>query len=299
MANKRIIVKRRKSVRNIRKITRTMQLIATARFQAALSRATATKPYTEKLAELVEDLSAGAGEIEHRLMKTNDESKRSVLVVISSNRGLCGGYNGNVLRKAIDHLDKQKEAGLTTDTTMVGKKGVSYFRFLKREMVDTITDLGDKPTFDQIEPLANQLMDRFEKGEIASAYITHMKYYSAGKQKPVVMQLLPLSKESSEDDQAAEGQKKGLQTQFEFSPEPQELLDDLLPATVRVRLFQCFTDAIVCEQIARMVAMKSATDAAGDPRQDESAPGPRPQGDELEQNEHHDCTTQGPRRIDS
>ena len=262
MANKRIIIKRRKSVRNIRKITRTMQLIATARFQAALARATATKPYTEKLAELAADLSAGAGELQHRLMQTNDDANRSVLLTITSNRGLCGGYNANVFRTIIAHLDDQKDAGIETDTIMVGVKGINYFKFLKRTVAQAITHIDDKPKFEEVEPIANDLMARFETGEISSVHVVYMKYFSAGKQQPDLLQLLPLA----QDDQKSTGdhEHRGPRPQFEFSPEPAALLNELLPATVRVRLFQCFTDAAVCEQIARMVAMKAATDAADD-----------------------------------
>ncbi len=263
MANKRVIIKRRKSVRNIRKITRTMQLIATARFQAALNRALATKPYTEKLAHLVEDISAGAGSVEHPLMTAREGARRSVLLTITSNRGLCGGYNAHVLRTAIEHLDRLRDAGTPSETLMVGKKGNNYFKFLRREVAQAITDIGDKPRFEQIEPIANRLMQRFERGEIASAHVAYMKYFSAGKQSPVVMQLLPLTQDApaSKKEQIAQG---GRRIEFEFSPDPQALLNELLPATVRIRLFQCFTDAAVCEQIARMVAMKAATDAAGE-----------------------------------
>ena len=262
MANKRIIIKRRKSVRNIRKITRTMQLIATARFQAALARATATKPYTEKLAELAADLSAGAGELQHRLMQTNDDANRSVLLTITSNRGLCGGYNANVFRTIIAHLDDQKDADIETDTIMVGVKGINYFKFLKRTVAQAITHIDHKPKFEEVEPIANDLMARFETGEISSVHVVYMKYFSAGKQQPDLLQLLPLA----QDDQKSTGDQehRGPRPQFEFSPEPAALLNELLPATVRVRLFQCFTDAAVCEQIARMVAMKAATDAAED-----------------------------------
>ena len=107
MANRRVLVKRRKSVRNIRKITRTMQLIATARFQAAFNRAMATKPYTQKLAELVADLSRAAGSVDHPLLQTHDDVPRSALVVITSDRGLAGGYNANVLRQAVEFLRRR------------------------------------------------------------------------------------------------------------------------------------------------------------------------------------------------
>jgi F-type H+-transporting ATPase subunit gamma len=257
MANRRVLVKRRKAVRNIRKITRTMQLIATARFQAAFNRAVATRPYTEKLAELVADLSRAAGNVDHPLLRTNDEAKKSALVVLTSDRGLAGGYNANVLRSAITHLDQQP-AGLETDVHMVGKKGISYFRFLRRAVAEQTSGIGDRPRFEQVEPIANALIDRFTRGEIASAHVAYMKFLSAGQQRPVVVQLLPLQPE------VKEGQAAAKPVEYEFSPDPQKLLDELLPATVRIRLFQAFNDATVSEQVARMVAMKAATDAAQD-----------------------------------
>ncbi|MFL6236866.1 MAG: ATP synthase F1 subunit gamma [Thermoanaerobaculia bacterium] len=257
MANRRVLVKRRKAVRNIRKITRTMQLIATARFQAAFNRAVATRPYTEKLAELVADLSRAAGDVDHPLLRTNEGVDRAALVVLTSDRGLAGGYNASVLRTAIGHLDEQPK-GITTDVHMVGKKGISYFRFLRRPVAEQTSGIGDRPRFDQVEPIANALIDRFVRGEIASAHVAYTKFLSAGQQKPVVVQLLPLQPE------VKKGEEKAKPVEYEFSPEPKELLDELLPATVRVRLFQAFNDAAVSEQVARMVAMKAATDAAQD-----------------------------------
>src|SRR5262245_24535916 len=123
MANRRVLVKRRKAVRNIRKITRTMQLIATSRFQKAYNRAVATKPYNEKLAELVSDLSSAAGDVDPPLLRPAADQKRSALVVITSTRGLAGGYNANVLRAALDHLDAEEKAGGQADVLMSGKKG--------------------------------------------------------------------------------------------------------------------------------------------------------------------------------
>jgi F-type H+-transporting ATPase subunit gamma len=258
MANRRVLVKRRKAVRNIRKITRTMQLIATARFQAAFNRAMATKPYTEKLAELVADLSRAAGSVTHPLLQTND-APRSALVVLTSNRGLAGGYNSNVLRSAIEHLDRQTAAGIATDVHMVGKKGVSFFKFLRRPMTEQTTAISDKPRFDQVEPIANALMDRFIRGEVSSVHVAYMRFVSAGVQRPAVVQLLPLSIQTE-----TAGGVEPRAVEYEFSPDPKQLLDELLPAAVRVRLFQAFNDATVSEQVARMVAMKAATDAAAD-----------------------------------
>ena len=258
MANRRVLVKRRKSVRNIRKITRTMQLIATARFQAAFNRAVAARPYTEKLAELVADLGRAAGSVEHPLLQTREPVQRSALVVLTSQRGLCGGYNSNVLRAALGHLDEQQARGVPTDVHMVGRKGVAYFRFVRRPLLDQSTDISDRPRFEEIEPLANTLMERFLRGVVDVVHVAYMRFYSASRQRPEVIQLLPLA------PTAAPAPLPGARREvlYDFYPDPATLLAELLPATVRVRLYQAFIDASVSEQIARMVAMKAATEAS-------------------------------------
>ncbi|MEM7480535.1 MAG: ATP synthase F1 subunit gamma [Acidobacteriota bacterium] len=258
MANRRAIVKRRKAVRNIKKITRTMQLIATARFQSAMNRAVRTRPYTDKLAELIEDLSGVTGDYEHPLMQPSD-SKRSALVVLTSNRGLCGGYNANVIRTANAHLKAQKASGLETDVYMVGRKGLSAFKFSGRDVERQILDIDDKPRFEQVEPIAQELIDEFTAGRLGSVYVAYMRFYSPGKQLPEIFQLLPLSREETAGEAEEETGAQGI---YEIQPSPEELLERLLPAAVRMRLFQSFNDAAVSEQIARMAAMKAATEAA-------------------------------------
>lgn len=259
MAKARQILKRRKAVTNIRKITRTMQLIATARFQAAFNRATATKPYSRKLTEMVEDLSASAGKIEHPLLQENPDAPSDALIVITSNRGLCGGYNTSVLRAAIAHLDGRKDRSCSLH--VIGKKGIAYFKFLGREMAERITDIDDRPRYDRVERLADSMIERYSARQLRSVHVAFMRFHSAGKQTPEVIQLLPLKPASVA---AAPGAAPARQADYEFSPAPAELLAQLLPQSIKVRLFQCFTDAAVSEQIARMVAMKSATEAAGD-----------------------------------
>ncbi len=183
------------------------------------------------------------------------------MVVITSKRGLCGGFNSNVLRTAIHHLDEQGKAGVETAVHMVGTKGINYFRFLGRPLAEQLMDISEVPRFDEIERIANGLMDRFAKGEISSVYVAHTSFLSAAKQQAVALRLLPLSREAKDDRETG---ARRTAVEYEFSPAPKELLDELLPATVRARMFQCFTDATVSEHIARMVAMKAATDAAED-----------------------------------
>lgn len=260
MGNARQIVKRRKAVTNIRKITKTMQLIATARFQQAFNRATATKPYTEMISKLVNELAAAAGgQIDHPLMRENPEAPKSALLVITSNRGLCGGYNSRVLSNALNFLKTTNAPA--TEMTVVGKKGINYFKFLRRPVEKAITTIDDKPRFDQVEPIATEYMRRYIAGELRNVHVAYMRFVSTGKQVPEIMRLLPLTKLESAVPVEA-GPKTNVE--YDFSPEPMKLLESLLPQTVKVRLYQCFTDAAVSEQVARMVAMKSATDAAGD-----------------------------------
>ena len=258
MANRRVLVKRRKSIRNIRKITRTMQLIATARFQAAYNRAVATKPYTEKLAELVADLGR-AGELDHPLLKPGNAAAPAALVVLTSMRGLCGGYNSSVQRAALGFLGQHKAAGQAPELHVFGKKGIAFFKFIRQAMAEQNVSVGDTPRFEHVEPVANALIAAFLAGKVSSVNVAYMRFYSAGRQRPEVFQLLPLTQEAP-----AEGAPKPRAVEYELSPEPEKLLNELLPATVRVRLFQAFVDAAVSEQIARMVAMKAATEASED-----------------------------------
>jgi F-type H+-transporting ATPase subunit gamma len=190
-----------------------------------------------------------------------EEERSSALVVLTSSRGLCGGYNTNVLRSTIEHVDEKAAAGVDTELQVVGKKGIGYLRYLGRKMAEEITTIGDQPRFEDVEPIANSLMERFIAGELDSVWISYMKFISTGKQRPVVECLLPLSPEEA---LGSAEEKDGAEVQYEFSPAPQELLQELLPATVRVRFYQAFMDATVSEHVARMVAMKAATDAAED-----------------------------------
>ncbi len=262
MAKARQIVKRRKAVTNIRKITRTMQLIATARFQQAYNRAVGTKPYTEKITQLVEDLSAVAqDQVDHPLLRLNSQSRRNLLLVVTSNRGLCGGYNGSVLRTALGHLDEPIEG--EHELHVVGKKGIAYFNFLGRPIQGAITTIDDRPRFEQVEPLAAEFMRRYESGELGGVHVAYMRFLSTSRQTPTIMRLLPLTREEEVLPEAHAGEPKAV-VEYDFSPPPEELLKVLLPQTVKARLFQCFMDAAVSEQTARMVAMKAATDAASD-----------------------------------
>ena len=258
MAKARAIVKRRKAVQNIRKITSTMQLIATARFQKCMLRALASKPYTTHITEMLQAL-AGQASVEHALLRVNEGIDRSILLTITSNRGLCGAYNASALRTAIGQRRHLLDDGITPILEMVGKKGVNYMRFLGYELADTITDIEDKIAFSRVAAMAERYMREYVAGRIARVDVVYLRFHSVGVQRPTVVQLLPIEPPRTEG-----GQRPQIRTEFEFIPPPAELLARLIPESVKIRLFQCFNDAIVSEQVSRMVAMKAATDAAGD-----------------------------------
>ncbi|HZW07827.1 MAG TPA: ATP synthase F1 subunit gamma [Phycisphaerales bacterium] len=265
MAKTREIKKRIKAVGNIARITKTMQMIATSKFARAQAAATATKPYTEALFGLVTELAATAGDMTHPLI-TGPAGKKAgageVTLVLTSDRGLAGPYNGSVLRQAMVHLRNNPAAkpGSGSGTVeVVGKKGNSFLKYNAVPVAQMHTQFGDKPTFDKVGALAQSYMDRFIAGEITAVNVVSMRFISAGRQVPEVTQLLPLKPVAAKGAApAAEGTK----LIYEFSPEGEELLARLLPETVKATLFQVFNDAVVSEHVARMVAMKSATDAA-------------------------------------
>jgi len=258
MAKARAIVKRRKAVSNIHKITQTMQLIATARYQKCLQRATASKPYTEKITEMIQTLSRMES-IEHRLLKRNEESDRVIVLAITANRGLCGAYNAALLRNLLSHRKALAEQGLKLAFEMVGKKGLSYMRFLGQTVDHAVTDVEDQIEYSRVAEMADRYMAAYEAGEIARVEVLYTRFHSMGVQRPTLAQLLPIESPGEEGEGA-----RGPRTEFEFSPPPEVLLKKLIPETVKIRLYQYFNDAILSEQVMRMTAMKSATDAAGD-----------------------------------
>ncbi|MBL4698859.1 MAG: ATP synthase F1 subunit gamma [Phycisphaerales bacterium] len=258
MGNTQDIKKRMNAVNNIKRITRTMQMIATSKFSRAQTASVASRPYTESIFGLVAKLGeAGVGE-GHPLLSNPDADAPELTLVISADRGLCGPYNGSITRAAIKHLKAQ--VGENNILEVVGKKGSNALKFAGFKDYTLHTHFGDKPTYEDIEKLAGGYIERFIAGEISGVNIVYMKYFSAGRQKVTTLQLLPFSTpEAAQDDEPA----IGFTDVYEFSPDADSLLDFLLPAAVKAVTFQCFNDAIVSEHIARMVAMKAATDNAG------------------------------------
>lgn len=264
MGKTREIKKRIKAVGNIRRITKTMQMIATAKFSAAQQRSVSSRPYTDALSELVASLAKSLTDVKHPLLTggTPKPDAKPLLLVLTSDRGLCGPYNGSILRTGM-HFVRENPANRAGFIELVGKKGAGFLKYNKIPVSQHHSQFGDKPTYEHVEELAQNYIDRFTSGEVSSVHVIYMKFLSAGKQVPTVMQLLPFKADAAEKKADKPETKSGATVQYEFSPSAEELLGELLPSAVKAVLFQAFNDAVVSEHVARMVAMKAATDNAG------------------------------------
>lgn len=259
MANLRQLVSRRKAVRNIRKITRTMELIATARFKKALDRASEAEAYTRKIAEIAADLTSAGGEASHPLLVVRPQVKRVLMLVIGSNRGLCGGYNGSILRTAVGRLREMQSANLPFDLEAAGKKPNAFLKYQRYARQAEYTQFEDKPAFAQVEPIADKYIQAYVSGQVDQVQVAYMKFINAARQTPVVETLLPLAPVTTAKSTGA-----GTGVDYEYLPSASEILNAIVPVAFKQRLFKCFLDAAVSEQIARRVAMKAATENAGD-----------------------------------
>ncbi|ADV61145.1 ATP synthase F1 subcomplex gamma subunit [Isosphaera pallida ATCC 43644] len=272
MAKARAIIKRRKSIQNIRKITRTMELIATARFRKAMDRAQESTLFTRKITELVAELAGTGLEVSHPLLQPRDTVKTVLLLILTSNRGLAGGYNSNVLRLAIQRRLDHLAQGLGVKVLVSGKRGISFCRFRGFQPDATYTQFEDKPQFDEVDELANVILDQYLKGDVDRVEVAYTRFINVSRQQAEIVTLLPMTSleetnlvgvgkvQTHPEPQPATDSP--LRPNFEFLPDPASILEEIVPLSFKTRLFKCFLDAAVSEQIARMIAMKGATENA-------------------------------------
>ena len=266
MANPRVLDKRRKSIRNIRKITRTMELIATARFKKAMDRASAATAYTNRMTKLVEDLLTSGLEVHHPLLEKREKVENVTLLVLTANRGLCGGFNGNLQRTGFHRWVELQQSFPNCKLEIVGKRGIAAFKFRGITPHVTYTHFEDKPSFDEVDVIASRYLDEYTTGKLDRLDVVYTKFQSIARQQVTIETLLPLGGIGVEaaTGKAEEAPPGGRTTMYEFLPSPESILEEVVPASFRIKLFKCFLDSAVSEQIARMVAMKSATENAGD-----------------------------------
>ena len=262
MAKARALDKRRKSIRNIRKITRTMELIATARFKKAMDRASAATAYTKRITQLVADLANSGLTVSHPLLEARPTVAHATLLVLTANRGLCGGYNGSAVRLALPRIQELKAAVPHVHVEVSGKRGIAALKFRKVAVDQVYTQFEDQPKYDEVETIANRYLEAYAAGELDRLDVVYTRFVSISKQITVVETLLPLG--SLTDGESGKPQDAGPGTMYEFMPSAESILQEVVPTSFKVKLFKCFLDAAVSEQIARMVAMKSATENASE-----------------------------------
>jgi F-type H+-transporting ATPase subunit gamma len=260
MVNPRVYDRRRRSIRNIRKITRTMELIATARFKKAMDRAAAATSYTKRITAIVAKLAAAGLEVSHPLLEEREETKHAILLVLSANRGLCGGYNSSIFRVANERREELLKTVPKVTLEVSGKRGIALFKYRKIAADVTYTHFEDKPSFDEVDLLATRYLESYIRGELDRLDVVYTKFLTPARQVAVVETLLPLGSLEGVGTEAA----SGAGAQYEFLPSAASMLEEVVPTSFKIKLFKCFLDSAVSEQIARMVAMKAATENADD-----------------------------------
>jgi len=266
MAKARALDRRRRSVRNIRKITRTMELIATARFKKAMDRSVAARDYTKQLVKILENIASVGADVVHPLLDVRP-TKRSAVLVLSGNRGLCGGYNSNIVRQAVAILGQWRSEHVDTDVAVSGKRGISALKFRGIDMDERYTSFEDKPAFDAVMPIGRAYLEAYAAGKIDRLDVVYTRFHSIARQEAVTEMLLPLKAPEiagASTATAASGTSaaKLASQEYDFYPSAESILEEILPASFLSRLFKCFLDAAVSEQVARMVAMKAASENA-------------------------------------
>ena len=266
MAKARALDRRRRSVRNIRKITRTMELIATARFKKAMDRSVAARDYTKQLVKILENIASVGADVVHPLLDVRP-TKRTAVLVLSGNRGLCGGYNSNIVRQSVAILGQWRSEQVDTNVAVSGKRGISALKFRGIHMDERYTSFEDKPAFDAVMPIGRAYLEAYAAGKIDRLDVVYTRFHSIARQEAVTEMLLPL-KAPEIAGAAPTGAVSGTATtqlasqEYDFYPSAESILEEILPASFLSRLFKCFLDSAVSEQVARMVAMKAASENA-------------------------------------
>ena len=256
MAKGRELKGRIKSVENTRKITRTMEMVATSKMKRAQDRVVAARPYANALAEVISSLYSADLAERFPLLRQPAQQRRVALVVITSNRGLAGGFNANLIKEARARLAELEGRGAQVDVHVIGKKGAGYFRYVGRAMASQRIDISDKPTADNAASIVDALMADFAAERLDGVYVVHAKFVSALSTPPTTEQVLPVTPPS-----AREG---GMQRDYLILPSAETILNELLPSYVRNAVYRALVENEAGFQSAQRTAMKNATDNAGD-----------------------------------
>ena len=246
------------SVQSTQKITKAMEMVATSKMRKTQDRMAASRPYSETIRNVISHVSKASVGYKHPFLVEREVKKIGILV-ISTDRGMCGGLNVNLFKTTLNQIKNWKEQNISTDLGLIGSKGISFFRsFGFINIKGQLYGLGDTPALEELIGVANTMFDAYRNGEIDAVYIAYNKFVNTMSQKPVVQQLVPLPE--SKDDHLNERQQTW---DYLYEPEPKVLLDSLLVRYLESQIYQAVVDNLASEQAARMVAMKAATDNAG------------------------------------
>jgi F-type H+-transporting ATPase subunit gamma len=249
-----------KSVENTKKITKAMEMVAASKMRKAQERMRSARPYAEKVRNIAANLGKANPEYTHAFMKTND-AKAVGIIVVSTDKGLCGGLNTNVLRAVTQKLREFQGAGQQVQTVAIGNKGLGFLNRVGAQVVSHVTQLGDTPHLDRLIGPVKVLLDQYAAGKLNTVYIGYTKFINTMRQEPVLEQLLPLSAAKMEAESKAAGGEPGWD--YIYEPDAQTVIDDLLLRYLEALVYQAVAENMASEQSARMVAMKAATDNAG------------------------------------
>jgi len=249
-----------KSVENTKKITKAMEMVAASKMRKAQDRMRAARPYSDKVRNIASNLGKANPEYTHAFMKVNDV-KAAGVIVVSTDKGLCGGLNTNVLRAVTQKLRELQGAGVNVQTVAIGNKGLGFLNRIGAQVVSHVTQLGDTPHLERLIGPVKVLLDQYAEGKLSAVYISYTKFINTMRQEPVVEQLLPLSAAKMEAESKAAGGDHGWD--YIYEPDAKAVIDELLLRYVEALVYQAVAENMASEQSARMVAMKAATDNAG------------------------------------
>jgi F-type H+-transporting ATPase subunit gamma len=256
MAKGRELKGRIKTTENTRKITRTMEMVATSKMKRALDRVVAARPYAGALADVMSSLYAPDLAERFPLLRQPGEERRAAVILLTSNRGLAGAFNANLIREARNTIARLEGAGTTVDLHVIGRKGIGFFRYVGRELATARTDVSDRPTAQNAAELVDTLMDGFARGTVDAVYVVYSRFQSALSTPPATQRVLPV-----EPPQAEKGVAR---RDYLLFPSAEAILRELLPSYVRNAVYRALVETAAAEQAARRTAMKNATDNAGE-----------------------------------
>ena len=246
-----------KSFENTKKITKAMEMVSVAKMRKAQDRMRAARPYADKIRNLAANLATATPEYKHPFMVKNEQAKTVGFILVTTDKGLCGGLNTNVLRAVTAKLREVEASGQKSEAVAIGNKGHGFLNRIGAKVVSHATHLGDKPSLDRLIGPVKVLLDAYAAGKLSAVYLCYTRFINTIKQEPVIQQLLPLSAESMTADQGEHG------WDYLYEPDAATVIDELLVRYTEALVFQALAENMASEHSARMVAMKAATDNAG------------------------------------